>query len=83
MAKKSQPTRIATIKYVSLIASIDLTIGRPWWEEKSVDHSEEPKTRVQDTVIDGLITRILLKIKLFWEKLRRIRASFRRGSIVT
>jgi hypothetical protein len=52
---------------VAVPAFTDLTIGRPWWEEKSADHSEGPKTGVQDTVFDGLIIRILL-IKLFWEK---------------
>jgi hypothetical protein len=49
----------------------DFTIGRPWWEEKSVDHSEGPKTRVQDTVINGLITRILLMIKFVLGKIKK------------
>jgi hypothetical protein len=47
-------------KHVAVPGFTDFTIGRPWWEEKSVDHSEGPKTRVQDTVFNGLITRLLL-----------------------
>ena len=49
----------------------DFTIGRPWWEEKSVDHSEGLKTRVQNTVINGLITRILLMIKFVLGKIKK------------
>ena len=57
-------TRTAQSKHVAVPGFTDLTIGRPWWEEKSADHSEGLKTRVQDTEFDGLISKLLYKIVL-------------------
>jgi hypothetical protein len=55
---------------VALLGFTDFTIGGPWWEEKSVDHSEGLKAAVQDTVFDGPITRILLH-KIVLEKIKK------------
>ena len=59
-----------SFKHVAVPGFADLTIGRPWWEEKSVDHSEGSKTGIQDTVFNGLITRLLLG-KSVLEKIKK------------